>query len=194
MIKDITRQFHSTASSFFLFGPRGTGKSTWLKKQYPRSIYIDLLDDIIYRKLLARPESLNDIIWGQKNEKIVIIDKIQKVPELLSVVHKLIEEYKSLQFILTGSSSRKLKRAGVDLLGGRAILKKMYLFTATELGNNFSINSALMYGLKAFKADYPEAKIVLLYMGDQQLLIDSILCMPCVSFLAALHTDNISLF
>jgi uncharacterized protein len=385
MIDNIIRQFQPTTSSFFLFGPRGTGKSTWLKKQYPGSIYIDLLDDILYRKLLARPESLNDIILGKKNEKIVIIDEIQKVPELLSVVHKLIEEYKSLQFILTGSSSRKLKRAGVDLLGGRAILKKMYPFTAAELGNDFSINSALLYGLipliyqsknkedalaayinlylkeevhaeglvrnissfarfleimsfshgqiinyseiarecqvkrhlvedytniledlliayrispflkrakrilvksskfyffdsgvfntlrpkgsldspseiggaaleglvlhhliawieygkrhgavyfwrtksgnevdfvvygnndfygievkhsksirkkdlhglKAFKEDYPEAKVVLLYMGDQQLLIDSILCVPCASFLAALHKDKVPLF
>jgi len=101
----------------------------------------------MYRKLLARPESLNDIVIGHKNEKIVIIDKIQRVPELLSVVHKLIEEYKTLQLILTGSSSRKLKRAGVDLLGGRAILNKMYPFTAAELGSSFSINSALMYGL-----------------------------------------------
>ncbi|MBL7005651.1 MAG: ATP-binding protein [Spirochaetia bacterium] len=147
MADNIIRLFQTTTSSFFLFGPRGTGKSTWLKKQYPVSIYIDLLDDKLYRKLLARPESLNDIILGRKNEKIVIIDGIQKVPELLSVVHKLIEEYKSFQFILTGSSSRKLKRAGVDLLGGRAILKKMYPFTAAELGNDFSINNALLYGL-----------------------------------------------
>lgn len=86
------------------------------------------------------------------------------------------------QFQTTGSIYRKLKRAGVDLLGGRAILKKMYPFTAAELGNDFSITNALTYGLKAFKEDYPEAKVVLLYMGDQQLLIDSILCVPCAAF------------
>ncbi len=147
MTENISRQFHSTSSSFFLFGPRGTGKTTWLKKKYPHAVYIDLLSDDIYRRLLARPEALNDIILGQKNKKIVIIDEIQKVPELLSTVHKLIEENKTLQFILTGSSSRKLKRAGVDLLGGRAVLKKMYPFTAAELGSSFAINDALKNGL-----------------------------------------------
>ena len=69
------------------------------------------------------------------------------MPELLSVVHKLLEENKSLRFILTGSSSRKLKRSGVDLLGGRAVVKKMYPFTAAELGDKFQIGDALKYGL-----------------------------------------------
>lgn len=147
MDKSILREFQTTSSSFFLFGPRGTGKSTWLKEKYPEAIYIDLLDDITYRKLLIRPESLNEIILGQNLKHIVIIDEIQKIPALLSTVHKLIEEYKTLQFILTGSSSRKLKRAGVDLLGGRAIIKKMYPFTAAELGSSFSISNALIHGL-----------------------------------------------
>ena len=147
MRDNIIRQFQTTASSYFLFGPRGTGKSTWLKENYPDAVYIDLLDDSVYRELLAKPEFLYNIVSGQKNKKTIIIDEVQKVPQLLSVVHKLIEENKSLQFILTGSSSRKLKQAGVDLLGGRAILKKMYPFTAAELGNLFSINNVLEYGL-----------------------------------------------
>ena len=74
MDKSILREFQATSSSFFLFGPRGTGKSTWLKEKYPEAIYIDLLDDITYRKLLIRPESLNEIILGQNLKHIVIID------------------------------------------------------------------------------------------------------------------------
>ena len=100
----------------------------------------------MYRNLVTNPDALQDIISGEK-KKTVIIDEIQKVPQLLSVVHKLIEEDNSRQFILTGSSSRKLKREGVDLLGGRAVLKRMYPFTASELESEFQIEDSLIHGL-----------------------------------------------
>ena len=147
MLKGIEREIDDHPSSFFLFGPRGTGKSTWLKEKYPDAVYIDLLSDAVYRNLVTNPDALQDIISGEKNKKTVIIDEIQKVPQLLSVVHKLIEKDTSCQFILTGSSSCKLKREGVDLLGGRAVLKKMYPCTASELESEFQIEDSLIHGL-----------------------------------------------
>lgn len=130
-----------------MFGPRGTGKSTWLKKNFPDSIYIDLLSPEDYRILSAKPERLRELVEGNPEKKTVILDEIQKVPQLLSVVHQLIEEKKSLQFILTGSSSRKLKRSGVDLLAGRALLKTCHPFLASELGSLFCLETALQYGM-----------------------------------------------
>ena len=143
----INREFEPSSSSFFLFGPRGTGKSTWLKEHYPDALLIDLLNNMEFRKMMTNPDSLQDVVAGRQDIKTIIIDEIQKVPQLLGVVHKLIEENTSLRFILTGSSSRKLKRSGVDLLGGRAVIKKMYPFTAAELGDKFQIRDALEYGL-----------------------------------------------
>ncbi len=143
----IKRNINPIASSYFLFGPRGTGKSTWLLEQYPEALLIDLLDDTLLRKLAANPEALQEILRANPQSKIVIIDEVQKVPELLNGVHRIMEEHKELQFILTGSSSRKLKRSGVDLLAGRAILKKMYPLTASELKDKFDMEEALSYGL-----------------------------------------------
>lgn len=77
----------------------------------------------------------------------MVIDEVQRVPSVLSVIHKMIEDRGDLLFILTGSSARKLKKEGVNLLGGRAILKKMHPFTAAELGSKFSLVDALQYGL-----------------------------------------------
>ncbi len=118
-----------------------------MEAKYPDAVYIDLLSAAVYRNLVTNPDALQDIISGDKNKKTVIIDEIQKVPQLLSVVHKMIEEDTSRQFILTGSSSRKLKREGVDLLGGRAVLKRMYPFTASELESEFQIEDSLIHGL-----------------------------------------------
>jgi len=103
--------------SFFLFGPRGTGKSTWLKSNYEDTLYIDLLDSEIYRRLLAKPERIESMIPRDRNEWI-IIDEVKKNPALLNHVHRMIENRKQ-KFILTGSNSRKLKRQGANLLAGR---------------------------------------------------------------------------
>jgi uncharacterized protein len=143
----INRFFNECAASFFLFGPRGTGKSTWLKAVYPESLIIDLLEPDIYRAFSARPERLRELVEGNPHQEIIIIDEIQKVPQLLDPVHALMEEKPHLQFILSGSSSRKLKRAGVDLLAGRAILRMMHPFMAAELGEKFNLSTFLKQGL-----------------------------------------------
>jgi uncharacterized protein len=86
-------------------------------------------------------------IEAQRARKVIIIDEIQRVPTLLSIVHQQMEYDKSLQFILTESSSRKLKKEGVDLLGGRAVKRQMHPFMADELGDSFDLERALHMGL-----------------------------------------------
>ena len=141
------RFFKPPADSFFLFGPRGTGKSTWLKKHYPDAYYIDLLDDVTFRDHIAHPERIKQIVEANLQTNTYIIDEIQKAPVMLDSIHSLIEEFKTHQFIMTGSSARKLRRGGVNLLAGRAILTHLHPFMAAELGSEFSLDAALKNGL-----------------------------------------------
>ena len=130
--------------SFFLFGPRGTGKTTWVKQAFPDAVYIDLLESRLYNDLLADPQRLQNLIPNNFNNWI-IIDEVQKIPELLNEVHRLIEKYK-YKFILTGSSARKLRRKGPNLLAGRALNYSMHPLTAIELGKDFNLNHSLAFG------------------------------------------------
>ena len=143
----VLRYFDHFSGSYFLFGPRGTGKTTWLQVQFPDAAWIDLLNSTTVRRYSANPDRLIDFIEAQRARKVIIIDEIQRVPTLLSIVHQQIESDKSLQFILTGSSSRKLKKEGVDLLGGRAVKRQMHPFMAGELGDSFDLERALHMGL-----------------------------------------------
>src|SRR3990167_6806726 len=118
----INRFINLPQESCFLFGPRGTGKSTWLEMTKPGALRIDLLDPVTLQTYLANPAHLESLMLAT-SQKQIVIDEVQKAPELLSVVHRLIEMKRGWQFILTGSSLRKLKRAGVDLLGGRALFQ-----------------------------------------------------------------------
>jgi predicted AAA+ superfamily ATPase len=118
-----------------------------LKWRYPEALYLDLLESGVLRELEARPEKLIQIVDAHPDRRMVIIDEIQRAPEVLSVVHKLIEDRPELTFVLTGSSARKLKRTGVDLLAGRAIKKTMHPFMASELGPAFDFDRALKQGL-----------------------------------------------
>lgn len=146
-ILESTRRFlQEPGRSFFLFGPRGTGKSTWLRATFPDALYVDLLRSDTYRQLQTRPERLLELVRSGPRSTVVI-DEVQRVPELLSAVHLLIEERKELRFVLTGSSARKLKRTGVDLLAGRASSKAMHPFLASELGDRFRLDDALRLGL-----------------------------------------------
>jgi predicted AAA+ superfamily ATPase len=130
--------------SFFLFGPRGTGKTTWVRSAFPGAVYLDLLEAEIFNDLLANPQRIGNFI--PKNFKDwVIVDEIQRVPALLNEVHRLIEKYK-YKFILTGSSARKLRRKGQNLLAGRALTYSMHPLTARELGKDFNLEHSLEYG------------------------------------------------
>lgn len=122
--------------SAFLFGPRQTGKSTWLKTHYPQALYINLLSKKVFDDYLLKPNALeSDIeIFRRKHKShVVIIDEIQKIPALLDEVHNQIELDKKLRFILTGSSARKLKRSGANLLGGRASWQNMFPLVYPEI-------------------------------------------------------------
>ena len=143
----IPRFFPIPKQSFFLFGPRGTGKSLWVRKLFREALWVDLLDPETYRLYSSRPERLRELIEGNPRKKQVVIDEVQKVPELLAAVHGIIEEKNQLQFVLTGSSARKLKRGGVDLLAGRALIRTLHPFMAAELGNIFQLDASLRHGL-----------------------------------------------
>lgn len=143
----ITRFLTIPDTNFFLFGPRGTGKSTFVRQSFPEALYLDLLDPERNRFFSAYPERLRELVEGRSFPAQVIIDEIQRIPEMLTVIHSLIESKKDLTFVLTGSSARKLKRTGVDLLGGRAVLRTMHPFMAAELGPRFNFEQALQYGL-----------------------------------------------
>ncbi len=134
----------SSQSSFFLFGPRGTGKSTWVRATFPDAVYLDLLDARLTVPLTAAPDRLRDLIPAE-HDGWVVIDEVQKAPALLDEVHRLIES-RGLRFVLTGSSARKLRRGGVNLLAGRALTKAMHPLTVRELGDDFSLARSLRTG------------------------------------------------
>lgn len=134
--------------SFFLFGPRGTGKSTLLHQRFDpkHCAWFDLLDSKVEEQFFHSPSELYAIVKAlPKDITHVIIDEIQKVPKLLDEVHRLIEE-KERQFVLTGSSARKLKRGGANLLAGRAFIYNLYALSCFELATSFDLDRALHWG------------------------------------------------
>ena len=144
---EFTPRFLSVpADHFFLLGPRGTGKTSWTQSLFPDALRIDLLDPATLRDLSAKPERLRERIEGCPGLKSVLVDEVQKLPQLLEVIHALIEEKRGIQFILTGSSARKLRRTGVNLLGGRAAQKRLHPYMAAELGDRFRLDEALKPG------------------------------------------------
>jgi predicted AAA+ superfamily ATPase len=140
------RFFQAPDQSFFLFGPRGTGKSTWIRHNLPDALVVDLLQPDVARELTARPERLRDIIRGSPERSTVVLDEVQRVPELLNVVHAVLESKNRRRFVLTGSSARKLRRGGSDLLAGRAVVRTLHPFMAAEL-DHFEFADALDRGL-----------------------------------------------
>ncbi len=130
--------------SCFLFGPRQTGKTSLIRNTLARHRYYNLLQTDVYLKLSRAPQRLRQEITG--DETIVVIDEIQKLPILLDEVHELIES-KGINFLLTGSSARKLRHKGVNLLGGRARTRRLHPFVFTELKKDFQLMKALDTGL-----------------------------------------------
>jgi predicted AAA+ superfamily ATPase len=143
----VRRFLQPPQAGFFLFGPRGTGKSTWLAQQFPQALRLDLLAPEVLRAYQARPERLRERIAAEPGAHIVVIDEIQKAPQLLDVVHALLEERPGLRFVLTGSSARKLRHGAANLLGGRLVAAAMPPFMAAELGVDFDVTRALEIGL-----------------------------------------------
>jgi predicted AAA+ superfamily ATPase len=145
--KYVPRWMNPPEGSYFLFGPRGTGKSTWLLHHYPEAVRIDLLLGDEERRFSGHPERIREVVHAMQPGSTLIIDEIQRAPQLLPEVHALMEGKRHIQFIMTGSSARKLRRAVSDLLGGRALLRHMGPFFASELGDRFVLEKALRIGL-----------------------------------------------
>lgn len=139
-----SRSLKTPNRSFLLLGPRGVGKTAWLRERFPDALFFDLLDSATYTELLAAPNRLGDRISAD-HRGWVVVDEVQRIPELLNEVHRLIES-RGLRFALTGSSARKLRRRGVNLLAGRAVTRHMHPLTATELQQDFDLKKSLRFG------------------------------------------------
>ena len=130
--------------SFFLFGPRGTGKTTWLKHRLPEALFVNLLQSEYYNRLSANPGHLRQLI-PPDHTGWTVIDEVQRIPALLNEVHDLIEA-RGLVFVLTGSSARTLRRREVNLLAGRALTYRMHPLTAVEQHEAFNLRDSVQLG------------------------------------------------
>lgn len=131
--------------SFFLFGARGTGKSTWARERFPDAYRIDLLDEARFQSYLANPGLFGLELNARPSGEWIVLDEVQRLPGMLNEVHRAIEE-RSLRFVLLGSSARKLKTHGTNLLAGRAVRRLMFPFVPEELGDDFDLGEVLRYG------------------------------------------------
>ena len=131
--------------AMFLFGGRQTGKSTLLKERFPKAVYIDLLKSDVRNRFKQHPEEFRESLLRYPPETLVIVDEIQKVPDLLDEVHWLMVE-KGLWFILSGSSARKIKKSGANNLGGRAIPETLFPLVSAEIPD-FDLERAVQNGM-----------------------------------------------
>lgn len=144
--------------SHFLFGPRQTGKTFLIRRVLPHARLYDLLDSSVYLALSQRPARLAEELTPR--DRVVVIDEVQRLPVLLNEVHRLIEQ-RGVRFLLTGSSARKLRRGGVNLLGGRARTRFLHPLTSRELGAHFDLGRAIERGLlpSIYFSDDPKADL-----------------------------------
>ena len=146
--------------NILLFGPRGVGKSTWLRYFFDtqKCVWIDLLKTEDELRFSRNPDELIAVAQAMAPDKLyLVIDEIQKIPKLLDVVHHLIEEKLPIYFVMTGSSARKLKKSGANLLAGRAFVYHLFPFSYLELAEKFDLHQALEWGLLPKIYEYTEA-------------------------------------
>jgi predicted AAA+ superfamily ATPase len=157
--------------SFFLFGLRGVGKSTWVREEFADAYVIDLLEENRFQDMTANPGTLGLELRSVAAGRVVVLDEVQRVPALLNEVHRAIESDRR-RFVLVGSSERRLKTAGTNLLAGRASLRTMYPLLPGELGKDFDLDRALRYGSipLIWRAEDPDAALnayVQLYVREE---------------------------
>ncbi len=157
--------------SFFLFGVRGAGKSTWAREAFPDAHFVDLLDESRYQTLLANPGLFSMELRDVPRQRVVVLDEVQRVPALLNEVHRAIEAQRR-RFVLLGSSARRLKTANTNLLAGRAGLRTMYPLAPAELGGDFNLERVLRFGSipLVWQADDPRSTLeayVQLYVREE---------------------------
>lgn len=144
----IARQLQVPERSFFLFGPRGTGKTTWLRQQLSHALWFDLLRTQTFLELSQRPELFRQQVEARPRGSWVVVDEVQRLPSLLNEVHALVAEHgRGYRFALSGSSARKLKRLDVNLLAGRAINRQFFPLTAAEVNFDVDVDRVLQFGL-----------------------------------------------
>ena len=139
------RLLRAPRGSFFLFGVRGVGKSTWIHETFPEAYVIDLLDESRYQQLVANPALLAPELRTIARDRVVVLDEVQRVPALLNEVHRAIDRDRR-RFALLGSSARRLRTAGTNLLAGRATVRTMYPLVPAELGTDFDLDRVLRFG------------------------------------------------
>lgn len=148
MLAMLSRALRLPDRSFFLFGPRGTGKTTWLRHCLPNALWFDLLRTHSVLALSRDPQSFRQQVEATPKGSWVVVDEIQRLPSLLNEVHALVAERPGAhRFALSGSSARKLKRLDVNLLAGRAVNRQFFPLTAAEIGKDFNLDRALRYGV-----------------------------------------------
>jgi len=145
MVTKYRRCLEAPSSSFFLFGMRGVGKTTWARERFPDARWVNLLREDVYQANLVDPRLFRRTLADLSPGSWVVVDEIQRLPVLLNEIHDLIEE-RGLHFVLLGSSARKLRQAGVNLLGGRALHRTLAPLLPVELGSDFSALDVLRFG------------------------------------------------
>ena len=147
MLTMYTRILQPSATSFFLFGPRGTGKSTWVDAHYSQAQRFDFLKNDVLLRYLGEPHRLRREVEGNVDGSWVVLDEVQKVPSLLDEVQSVMHDrHDNIKFCLTGSSARKLKSSQANLLAGRAIQKSLFPLVSKELGADFDLERCLRFG------------------------------------------------
>lgn len=169
--RDYPRLLSAPDGSFFLFGIRGVGKTTWTTGHFPSAYVVDLLDERRQQTLLADPGAFSGELRALPPDRVIVIDEVQRVPALLNEVHRSIERERR-RFVLLGSSARRLKTAGTNLLAGRAVLRTMYPFVPAELGADFDLDRVLALGSipVVWQADDPRGALeayVNLYVREE---------------------------
>jgi len=155
--------------SFFLFGPRGTGKSTWLRQVLPQARWYDLLHSEVYLRLLAEPAAFRREVEAVPAGTWIVVDEVQRIPALLNEVQSLVARHgKRWSFALCGSSARKLKRMDANLLAGRVVNRSFFPLVWEELGADVPVDDILQFGLLPAVRDEPDAAIDILdaYAGN----------------------------
>jgi len=144
-------------TSFFLFGPRATGKSTWLRKVLPDAHWCDLLATDVYLRFLHEPAAFRREVEGLPNDTWVVVDEVQKVPALLDEVHGIIARHgRRYRFALSGSSARRLRRLDANMLAGRVVNRAFFPLTLAELDGDATIDDVLRTGLLPGVRSEPE--------------------------------------
>lgn len=159
-VRQYRRLMVAPKGSFFVFGVRGVGKSTWTRQAFPDAYLVDLLDESRCQTLLANPGLLGLELRDLPRRQLVVLDEVQRVPALLNEVHRAIEGDRR-RFVLLGSSARRLKTANTNLLSGRATVRTMYPLVPAELGPDFDLERVLRFGSipLVWQADDPRSTL-----------------------------------